>query len=119
MAANQNQRRVGRNLLMEEAAEAEEREMRKEIQMARQVCFVDRLQFRWKHRTFPVDRLQIDLHFDLGNLHFDYAKKALVLGDMDNDGIIELALGSIGGVLLIWKGAEPVPWRTCDSLGTV
>ncbi len=40
-------------------------------------------------------------------------------GDVDNDGNIEFAIGSMGGVVLIWKGTSSRPWRTCSNLGTV
>jgi hypothetical protein len=73
-------------------------QVERSARLGREVCFVDRLQFRWKHRTY---------------------QKALCLGDADNDGDIELAVGSLGGVLLLWKGSNPRPWKTCDSLGSV
>lgn len=38
---------------------------------------------------------------------------------MDNDGNVELVAGSLGGMLLVWKGTNPQPWRTSENLGTV
>ncbi|KAL6077963.1 integrin alpha FG-GAP repeat-containing protein 2 [Balamuthia mandrillaris] len=64
----------------------------------REVSLVQYLCFRWKHRTY---------------------RKGICLGDVDNDGHNELVLGSLGGVLLIWKGDNPRPWKTCEGLGTI
>jgi hypothetical protein len=38
---------------------------------------------------------------------------------VDNDGNVELVAGSLGGMLLVWKGTNPQPWRTSENLGTV
>ncbi|PIK37846.1 putative integrin-alpha FG-GAP repeat-containing protein 2-like, partial [Apostichopus japonicus] len=44
---------------------------------------------------------------------------ALVLGDVDNDSAYELAVGSLDGDLLIFKGEETNPIASASGLGTI
>jgi hypothetical protein len=45
---------------------------------------------------------------------------AIVLGDIDGDGVAELVVGSAQGELAVFKGLETsVAWRKCHGLGTI
>eukprot|EP01124_Arcella_intermedia_P024740 TRINITY_DN4243_c0_g1_i2.p1 TRINITY_DN4243_c0_g1~~TRINITY_DN4243_c0_g1_i2.p1 ORF type:complete len:359 (-),score=60.86 TRINITY_DN4243_c0_g1_i2:460-1536(-) len=46
-------------------------------------------------------------------------QNAVVLGDVDNDNDIELAVGCLSGELAIFKGSKENPWKYCDHLGTI
>lgn len=59
-----------------------------------------------------VQRQELELK---GNL----SPNALVLGDVDNDSAFELAVGSLDGDLLIFKGEETIPIASASGLGTI
>ena len=44
---------------------------------------------------------------------------AICLGDVDNDGNIELCIGNSLGVLNIYKDSNLEPWRQCLNLGNI
>jgi len=45
---------------------------------------------------------------------------AVAVGDVDNDGHNEFVVGSVKGVLAVFKGMQTTrPWRTCANLGTI
>jgi hypothetical protein len=48
-------------------------------------------------------------------------KNAITLGDLDNDEYKdnELAVGTIDGELMIFKGDQKKPWRVCSGLGSI
>ena len=51
-----------------------------------------------------------------GNVH----PAAVGLGDVDNDGDIEFAVGNSAGFMAVFKGLDQQkPWRTASGLGTV
>jgi len=51
-----------------------------------------------------------------GNVH----QSAVVLGDLDNDGDSEFAVGNSQGFLAVFKGLDyQRPWRTASGLGSV
>eukprot|EP00118_Oscarella_pearsei_P016281 m.154144 g.154144 ORF g.154144 m.154144 type:complete len:232 (+) comp38632_c0_seq25:116-811(+) len=67
--------------------------------MRRSVCFVKRLQLHFKGNVFS---------------------QALCLGDVDNDGRNECAIGNVEGCLAVFKKAKhDKPWRVCNDLGTI
>ncbi|XP_064399890.1 KICSTOR complex protein ITFG2-like isoform X2 [Halichondria panicea] len=59
-----------------------------------------------------VDRLELDFS---GN-HFS---DALALGDVDADGVNELVIGNVDGVLAVFKGPSTTPLKKCSGLGTI
>ncbi|CAI9739426.1 complex ITFG2-like isoform X1 [Octopus vulgaris] len=59
-----------------------------------------------------VDRIELDFSKNLLN-------DALALGDVDNDGGNELAVGNIEGSLSIFKGKKSSPWKKCSDLGMI
>ncbi|CAI8001739.1 KICSTOR complex protein ITFG2 [Geodia barretti] len=67
--------------------------------MMRSVSFVDRLEFEFA-----------------GN----HSSHGLCLGDVDGDGLNELVVGSVDGVLAIFKEIKNTkPWRKCSDLGMI
>lgn len=67
---------------------------------SRQLSFARKHSPTWRHK---------------GNV----CKRGIVLGDVDNDGDNELAIGTVQGSLGIFKGSHRVPWVTCSKLGTI
>ncbi|CAE1251378.1 ITFG2 [Acanthosepion pharaonis] len=59
-----------------------------------------------------VERIELDFSKNLLN-------DALALGDIDNDGGNELAVGNIEGTLSVFKGKEFSPWKKCSDLGMI
>lgn len=64
----------------------------------REVSFVQHLEFEFK-----------------GNI----AKSAISLGDVDNDGDSELAVGNLQGDLAVFKGQNLAPWAEAHELGMI
>eukprot|EP00026_Physarum_polycephalum_P002989 Phypoly_transcript_02998.p1 GENE.Phypoly_transcript_02998~~Phypoly_transcript_02998.p1 ORF type:complete len:840 (+),score=166.08 Phypoly_transcript_02998:83-2602(+) len=65
----------------------------------REISFVQKLTLNWGH----------------GNVF----RRAIALGDVDNDDDNELVIGSLTGNLAIFKGCQKNPWRTCSNLGSI
>ncbi len=70
-------------------------------------------------RSLPAPTDMVCLDF-VGNV----AQNAIVLGDVDNDGLDELAVGSLDGAVTVFKGEEGHggavrPFWTRDGLGHV
>lgn len=63
----------------------------------------------WRTVSF-VERIEVDF---VGNLF----KKAIILGDVDNDQANELVVCNTEGDLHIFKGSNSSPWRKCSDLG--
>ncbi|XP_070563044.1 KICSTOR complex protein ITFG2-like [Ptychodera flava] len=59
-----------------------------------------------------VQRLELDVP---GNLF----THALVLGDVDNDQQSEFVVGTVNGLLCIFKGMNAEPWKAASGLGMV
>ena len=59
-----------------------------------------------------VDKLEFDF---VGNFN----KNAICLGDVDNDGLSELCIGSITGELGVFKGDGPSPIYKDSELGII
>ncbi|XP_067931995.1 KICSTOR complex protein ITFG2-like [Watersipora subatra] len=61
-----------------------------------------------------VERLELEFHGP-----WNLCQQAIALGDVDNDGSNELAVGTVSGHLLVYKGSEPKAWKSCRDLGTI
>ncbi|XP_030844749.1 KICSTOR complex protein ITFG2-like [Strongylocentrotus purpuratus] len=59
-----------------------------------------------------VEKIELDFS---GNIFAN----ALVLGDVDNDSLHELMVGSVDGELWIYKGDNTVPFATASNLGMI
>nr|XP_054761590.1 KICSTOR complex protein ITFG2-like [Lytechinus pictus] len=59
-----------------------------------------------------VEKIELDFS---GNIFAN----ALVLGDVDNDSLHELMVGSVDGELWIYKGDNTVPLATASNLGMI